>query len=72
MKGKGSIDTAATLGNMGLVYYNQGDYSKALQVYKQSLEIQERVKGKGSIDSAATILKMGVIYFNRGDYPKAL
>lgn len=32
-----SIDTAIELGNIGLAYTYQGNYSKAFEYYKQSL-----------------------------------
>ena len=40
VKGKGSIDTASTLNNIGLVYDSQGNYPMALENYFKCLEIQ--------------------------------
>lgn len=33
MKGKGNIDTAATLNNIGNLYRKQGDYSNAYPLF---------------------------------------
>lgn len=38
--GKGSIETAYIVNNIGLVYDDQGNYSKALQYFMITLEIQ--------------------------------
>ncbi len=60
------------LGNMGLVYTEQGDYPKALQAYKRVLNIQERVNGKGNIDTASTLGNIGTVYLDLDDCPEAL
>ena len=36
---------------MGVSYYNQVKYSKALDYYHTSLKITEKLKGKGSIET---------------------
>ena len=72
MKGKGSIDCAVTLYNIGYAYKNKGDYDSALKYYRECLEIKEKVKGKGSIDCAATLNNIGLAYDNKGDYDSAL
>ncbi len=58
--------------NIGLVYYNKGDYPKALEYYERCLEIETKIKGKDSIDVAETLNNIGSVYYNKGDYPKAL
>jgi tetratricopeptide (TPR) repeat protein len=72
IKGKNSFATSVTLNNMGLVYDNQGDYSKAIIHYEKCLEIEERDKGKDSIDTVVTLNNIGLVYKNKGDYPKAI
>ncbi len=54
------------------MYYEQGNYPKAIEYYKQSVVIKERMKGKGSIDTASTLNNFGNVYKDQGDYPKAL
>jgi tetratricopeptide (TPR) repeat protein len=58
--------------NIGLIYYNQGNHSKALECYIKALEIQEKNIGKGSIETASTLLNIGLIYFDQKEYQKAL
>ena len=38
-------DTATSYNNIGSIYYNQGDYAKALEYYQKALEIFEKVLG---------------------------
>ena len=72
MKGKGSIDTALTLNNIGMVYKGQGNYSEAINYYHHCLEIQEKVKGKGNIDTASTLKNIGIVYKSQGNYSEAI
>ncbi|OFY67300.1 MAG: hypothetical protein A3H98_02265 [Bacteroidetes bacterium RIFCSPLOWO2_02_FULL_36_8] len=61
---------AATLGNVGLVYWNQGDYPKALEYYFRALKIDKELGNKNGI--AGHLGNIGIVYWNQGDYPKAL
>ncbi|HEX8515955.1 MAG TPA: tetratricopeptide repeat protein [Bacteroidia bacterium] len=60
----------AVLSNLGIAYYAQGDYTKALDYYHKALAGQElagdRKKTGGSLGN------IGVIYKNQGNYSKAL
>ena len=40
VKGKGSIDTAVILNNIGNVFRNQENYPKAIEYYQRCLEIK--------------------------------
>ena len=62
IKGKDSIDVALTLENIGIVYWNQGNYPKALEYYESSLKIKTKIKGKDSIDFALTLGNIGLVY----------
>jgi adenylate cyclase len=58
------------LNNIGYVYGQQGDISKALEYYHKSLKIQEEIGCKVGI--ATSFNNIGFIYQNQGDFPKAL
>ncbi len=61
---------ARHLGNIGLVYWNQGDYPKALEYYFKALKMDEELGRKSGI--ARHLGNIGNVYKNQGDYPKAL
>ena len=65
--GKEHPDTAISYNNIGVVYINRGDYDKALEYFKQALEIREK-----SIGKADSYNNIGIVYNNRGNYDKAL
>jgi tetratricopeptide (TPR) repeat protein len=54
------------------VYYEQGDYGKALEYYGKALAIRERVLGKEHPSTATTYNNIGGVYRAQGDYAKAL
>jgi tetratricopeptide (TPR) repeat protein len=63
-------EKATTLNNMALIFAQQGDISKAIALYEQSLEIKEQigdVQGK-----AATLNNMAQVFAQQGDIPKAI
>jgi len=55
---------------MGIIYFNQGDYDKAIDYCSQGLKIREEMDDKKGI--ASSFNNMGMIYFNQGDYDKAV
>ena len=58
------------LGNIGIVYYNQGKFKQALESYDQSIEIIRRI---GYFQSEANQLgNIGNVYFNQGKFEQAL
>ncbi|NTW76901.1 MAG: tetratricopeptide repeat protein [Syntrophaceae bacterium] len=61
---------SATLNNIGGVFWNQGDYQKALDYFHRSLKIKEEI---GDTKSAALINNnIGLVYRQMGDYEMAL
>ena len=59
-----------TLIDMGVVYESKGDYDKALQNYKESLQIQ---RDSGDENYQALCLNnIGGVYFGKGDTDNAL
>ncbi|MCO5267474.1 MAG: tetratricopeptide repeat protein [Brumimicrobium sp.] len=61
---------AGTIGNLGVVYDYQGDYSKALDNYFKGIALYEEV---GNIRGQAAIsINLGIVYDRLGEYSKAL
>jgi tetratricopeptide (TPR) repeat protein len=61
---------AAMLNNLGIVYVKQGEVEQAIALYRQSIEIEERI---GNVQGkAATLHQMAGIYANQGDVEKAI
>ncbi len=58
--------------NIGAVYYDKGDYAKALECYKLSLDIRIKIIGYDLISFAKTLDSIGLVYRSKGDYTKAL
>ncbi|CAF4659011.1 unnamed protein product, partial [Didymodactylos carnosus] len=65
-------DIATTYNNIGLDYFDQGDYEKALKSYEKSLEIELISLPPNHPDIATTYNNIGLVYDNQGDYEKAL
>ncbi|GIV29204.1 MAG: hypothetical protein KatS3mg028_0270 [Bacteroidia bacterium] len=61
---------AASVGNIGVVYFEQGNYAKALECYFKALKIYDEIGNKNG--QAINLLNIGIIYDNQGDYTKAL
>jgi len=61
---------ASANSGIGLVYWNQGDYPKALKHYFEALEIDKELGNKNGI--AGHLGNIGIVYAVQGDYPNAL
>jgi tetratricopeptide (TPR) repeat protein len=70
--GKEHPDTAGSYNNIGAVYYDLGNYDKALEYYKQALEIQEKVLSKKHPYTADSYNNVGIVYCKLANYDKAL
>ena len=55
---------------IGVVYFQQGNYPKALDYYLKSLKIDEEINDKSGM--ADILVNIGIFYKDQGDYPKAL
>ncbi|CAF1288490.1 unnamed protein product, partial [Rotaria sordida] len=65
-------DLATSYNNIGLVYNNMGEYSKALSSFERSLEIRKIALPANHSDLAASYNNIGMVYDNMGEYSKAL
>ena len=45
-----SNDVASTLNNIGVIYENKNDFSKALQLYEESLSIKKQLFGEKHVE----------------------
>jgi len=70
VKRSARLSIASSYNNIGSIYDDQGDYSKALEYYLKSLKINEELKNKVRI---ATILSnIGIVYRNQKNFNMAL
>ncbi len=58
------------IGNLGVVYDDLGDYSKAISYHEQALKIFREIGDKKK--EGADLSNLGVVYRHLGDYPKAI
>ncbi|GHU74497.1 hypothetical protein FACS1894188_02900 [Clostridia bacterium] len=63
---------AQILSNIAEVYYNQGKYKKALELYNKVLLIRGPVFGTAQLDTGEVYNNIGNIYYMQGEYQKAL
>ena len=65
-------NTATSYNNIGMVYYRQGNYDKALEYCLKDLAVQEKVHGTEHPDTATSYNNIARIYYELGDFRKAL
>ena len=61
---------AFALNNMGIAYFNIGEYRKAIGFFEQALELARRIgdeRGEGS-----ALGNIGIVYCDRGEYHQAI
>ena len=61
---------AAAIGNIGIIYKDQGNYAKAIDYYTRSLSIKEEMGDKRGI--ANSLNNIGIIYYEQGNYTSAI
>lgn len=55
-----------------MIYFNTNEFSKSLEYFKRSLDIQQKFNGKDCIGSAYTYNNIGMTYYGQKDYTQAL
>ncbi|CAF4717250.1 unnamed protein product [Rotaria sp. Silwood1] len=65
-------DIATSYNNIGLIYSNMGEYTKALSFYEQALHIRQNILPPNHPDLATSYNTVGLVHSNMGDYAKAL
>ena len=63
-------EKASILHNMASIYVQEGQVQQALNLFEQSLEIEERTSAVGK--KAATLHQMAIIYVQQGEIEQAL
>jgi len=63
---------AATWNSLGVQYYNQGNFSKAIECFLEVKNIIEKTMGKENQDYVTTVNNMGMSYYNQGNFTKAI
>lgn len=63
---------ADLLNNMGVLFWSQGEYKKALDHYHQALVISKRTLGHSHPDVARSYGNLAIIHFTQKEYQKAL
>ena len=66
------VEIGRLFNEIGLVYFQQGEYAKALEWYQKALEICEKVLGLKHPDTATTYNNIAGVYSSQGDDEKAL
>ena len=56
--------------NIGIIYFQQGDYNKALNYYTRALTLNENSKNRKEL--AANLVDIGTLYSTKAEYPKAM
>ena len=71
-KASSDADRAHYLNQLGLVYMDMGEYSKALSSCERTLEIDKVALPPNHPDLASSYNNIGLVYDNMGEYSKAL
>ena len=71
-KASSNTGRASHLNQLGLVYHNMGEYSKALSSYERSLEVMKVALPPNHPDLAASYNNIGNLHADMGEYSKAL
>ncbi len=61
---------AASLNNIGNIYYYSDDYGKAIEYYFKSYKVREKIGDKRGMSD--NLNNIGVLYQSKGNYTKAL
>jgi len=69
-KGNSDYQQLNALSSMGMIYWNQGNYSQALEIYYKNLLVAK--KSNDSVQIARILTNMGSVYFDQGLNNKAL
>ncbi|CAF4238089.1 unnamed protein product [Rotaria sordida] len=56
---------------LGTVYKDIGEYSKAITFYERAIDIYKKMSAPSQLNLAATYNQIGLVYYNMGEYSKA-
>ncbi len=72
MLGPEHADTAASLNNLAMLYWAQGQYGEALPPYQRALAISEKALGPEHPSTATSLNDLASLYWAQGQYAQAL
>ncbi|MFL5625736.1 MAG: tetratricopeptide repeat protein [Ktedonobacteraceae bacterium] len=64
-------DTAASLNNLAMLYYNQGKYEQAEPLLEQAQAIWQKALGPDHPNTATNLNNLALLYQNQGKYEQA-
>jgi CHAT domain-containing protein/tetratricopeptide (TPR) repeat protein len=64
-------NTARGLNLLGVLYANQGAYSKAEQFFLRALTMKEKIYEVNDLSTAVTLNDLAILYQSQGSFPKA-
>jgi len=67
----GHPDTAQSLNNLAALYLAMGDHAKAEPLFKEALEVRQKVLGRDHPGTAQSLNNLAALYQAMGDYAKA-
>ena len=70
--GPENLVVATTLNNLAGLYFEIGNYDKALPLYQRAFDIREKALGPKCPIFGSTLNRFGLLYHYMGDYDKAL
>jgi CHAT domain-containing protein/Flp pilus assembly protein TadD len=70
-RGLDDSQSAASINLLALLYKSTGEYAKAEPLYKEALEIRQKVLGREHPDTAQSLNNLALLYQAMGDYAKA-
>lgn len=63
-----SYERAQSLSNMADFYYTAGNYDKAIDLQRQSMDIMDQLFGKNSYNYANSAMTIAKYYYSKGNY----
>ena len=63
-----SNSVAITLNWIGIIYKNKNDFSKALQLYEESLSISKQIFGEKHVELSYALNNIAIILYNQKRY----
>jgi eukaryotic-like serine/threonine-protein kinase len=63
---------ARALNDLGVVREARGDHDEAAALYRESIELRQRLGAGDDLGTAATLSNLGVVHYRRGELPAAI
>jgi tetratricopeptide (TPR) repeat protein len=70
--GPNNSATLDSLNNLAALFYNKGEYDRALPMFEECLAKRKRVLGEDNPDTLASLNNLANLLINKGEYDRAL